>query len=53
MINGLYVIKDEKVGFLQVQQDSNDFSAKRNFNFAMSQPNSLFEFNKKIFHYGK
>ena len=49
MINGLYVIKDEKVGFLQVQQDTNDLTAKRNFNFAMTQPDTLYYNNRKDF----
>ena len=49
MINGLYVIKDEKIGFLQVQQDSNDYTAQRNFTFAMSRPESLYMANKKDF----
>lgn len=49
MIYGIYAIKDEKVGFLQIMQDSNDFTAIRNFNFAMSRPDSLYQANKGDF----
>ena len=49
MIHGIYVIKDEKVGFLNVMQDSNDFSAVRNFRFAMNRPDSLYQANKSDF----
>lgn len=49
MIHGLYVIKDEKVGFLQVMQDSNDDTALRNFNYAVSNPNSLYNLNRADF----
>lgn len=49
MTYGLYVMKDEKVGFLQVFQDSNDYTAERNFRFSMGEVNSLFRANKKDF----
>lgn len=39
---GLYSIRDSKVGFMTVTVDSNDASARRNFEHACSQTNSLF-----------
>lgn len=47
---GLYVLKDEKVGFLQVMQDTNDESALRNFAYAINQPNTLHAFAKSDFN---
>lgn len=49
MIHGIYVIKDEKVGFLNVMQDVNDFSAVRNFRFAMTKTDSLYNANRSDF----
>lgn len=49
MIQGIYVIKDEKVGFLQVTQDVNDMTALRNFEYAMNRPDSLYQANKADF----
>lgn len=42
MIYGIYAIKDEKVGFLQVMQDSNDMTALRNFEFAVTARNDIY-----------
>ena len=39
---GLYAIRDAKVGFMTVTVDSNDASARRNFEHACAQTNSLF-----------
>lgn len=49
MIQGIYVVKDEKVGFLQVMQDSNDATAMRNFEFAVTKSDSMFAANKADF----
>lgn len=49
MIYGVYAIKDEKVGFLQVMQDTNDDTALRNFSFAMNRPEQLYASNKQDF----
>lgn len=49
MIVGIYCIKDEKVGFLQVMQDSNDMTALRNFEFAMNRDDTMFNMNKADF----
>jgi hypothetical protein len=49
MIYGIYAIKDEKVGFLQVMQDTNDDTALRNFSFAMNRPEQLYASNKQDF----
>ena len=49
MTYGLYVIKDEKVGFLQVMQDTNDETALRNFNYAISKPDSLYNHSRSDF----
>lgn len=49
MIQGIYVVKDEKVGFLQVMQDSNDATAMRNFEFAMTKADSMYSANKADF----
>lgn len=42
MIYGLYVIKDEKVGFMQIMQDINDMTALRNFEFAMTARDDIY-----------
>ena len=42
MIYGLYAIKDEKIGFLQVMQDTNDNTALRNFQFAMTRKDTMY-----------
>lgn len=47
---GLYCIKDEKVGFLQVMQDTNDMTAIRNFEFAVNRDDSLYKSNKSDFN---
>ena len=55
MIYGVYAIKDEKVGYLQLMQDSNDFTAVRNFKFAISRPESLYSANRtdfKLYKFG-
>lgn len=49
MIYGIYAIKDEKVGFLQLMQDNNDYTAIRNFKFAINRPESLYSANKSDF----
>lgn len=49
MIQGIYVVKDEKVGFLQVMQDSNDATAMRNFEFAVTKADSMYSANKADF----
>lgn len=49
MIYGLYVMKDEKVGFMQVQQDLNDYTAERNFKYALSQKNTLYDYASSDF----
>ena len=55
MIYGVYAIKDEKVGYLQLMQDSNDFTASRNFKYAISRPESLYFANRtdfKLYKFG-
>lgn len=49
MIYGLYAIKDEKIGFLQVMQDNNDNTALRNFQFAMTRKDTMYNGFKKDF----
>lgn len=49
MITGIYCVKDEKVGFLQVMQDTNDMTALRNFEYAMNKEDSLYKVNKADF----
>lgn len=49
MMQGIYVVKDEKVGFLQVMQDTNDATAIRNFEFAVTKADSMFAANKADF----
>ena len=49
MMQGIYVVKDEKVGFLQVMQDTNDATAMRNFEFAVSKADSMYAANKADF----
>lgn len=49
MMQGLYVVKDEKVGFLQVMQDSNDATAMRNFEYAITAEGSMYAANKADF----
>lgn len=49
MIQGIYVVKDEKVGFLQVMQDTNDATAMRNFEFAVTKADSMYAANKADF----
>ena len=49
MMHGIYVVKDEKVGFLQVMQDSNDATAMRNFEFAVTKADSMYSANKADF----
>ena len=49
MMQGIYVVKDEKVGFLQVMQDTNDATAMRNFEFAVTKADSMFAANKADF----
>ena len=46
MMQGIYVVKDEKVGFLQVMQDTNDATAMRNFEFAVTKADSMYAANK-------
>lgn len=46
---GLYTMKDEKVGYLQVTQDVNDYTAIRNFTHAITAEGSLFNANKSDF----
>lgn len=49
MIYGLYAIKDEKIGFLQVMQDTNDNTALRNFQFAMTRKDTMYNGFKQDF----
>lgn len=49
MMQGIYVVKDEKVGFLQVMQDTNDATAMRNFEFAVTKADSMYSANKADF----
>lgn len=49
MIYGLYTMRDEKVGYLQVTQDVNDYTAIRNFIHAITAEGSLFNANKSDF----
>ena len=50
---GLYCIKDEKVGFLQVMQDTNDAAAIRNFKFMCSRSENLSNFMPSDFSFYK
>lgn len=43
MIYGLYSIRDSKVGFMSVTTDTNDYTARRNFENACSRSGSLFD----------
>ena len=38
---GIYVLRDIKTGYLGITLDQNDASAMRNFEHAMSKPDSL------------
>lgn len=49
MIQGIYSIKDEKVGYLQIMQDTNDMTALRNFDYAINREDSLYKANKSDF----
>ena len=49
MMQGIYVVKDDKVGFLQVMQDTNDATAIRNFEFAVTKADSMYAANKADF----
>ena len=49
MIYGLYAIKDEKIGFLQVMQDNNDLTALRNFQHAMTRKDTMYNDFKQDF----
>ena len=49
MIYGLYCMKDEKVGYLTVTQDVNDYSAVRNFRYSISKSDSFASFSKNDF----
>lgn len=49
MIYGLYCMKDEKVGYLTVTQDVNDYSAMRNFKYSLSKSDSFAAFSKNDF----
>nr|DAW56678.1 MAG TPA: DNA binding protein [Microviridae sp.] len=49
MIYGLYCMKDEKVGYLTVTQDVNDYSAMRNFKYSISKSDSFASFSKNDF----
>lgn len=42
MIYGLYAIRDTKTGYLTPTVDHNDSSARRNFEHAVNQTESLF-----------
>lgn len=49
MTYGLYTMKDEKIGYLQVMQDVNDYTAIRNFTHAITAEGSLSNANKSDF----
>nr|QJB21064.1 MAG: nonstructural protein [Microvirus sp.] len=49
MIYGLYCMKDEKVGYLTVTQDVNDYSAMRNFRYSVSKSDSFAAFSRNDF----
>lgn len=49
MIYGLYCMKDEKVGYLTVTQDVNDYAAMRNFKYSISKSDSFAAFSKNDF----
>lgn len=49
MMQGIYSVRDDKVGFLQLMQDTNDATALRNFEFAVTKPDSLYVANKADF----
>lgn len=42
MIYGLYAIRDAKSGYLSVTMDTNDYTARRNFENACNRSGSLF-----------
>lgn len=42
MIYGIYSMRDVKTGYLPCNVDVNDDSAKRNFDFAFKNANSMF-----------
>ena len=49
MIYGLYCMKDERVGYLTVTQDVNDYAAMRNFKYSVSKSDSFGYFCKNDF----
>lgn len=49
MIYGLYCMKDEKVGYMTITQDVNDYAAMRNFKYSVSKSDSFGNFCKNDF----
>lgn len=49
MINGIYCVRDERVGFMSPTMDTNDQTATRNFEFALSRAESIMHTHKGDF----